>query len=100
MAAGAQVSGADVVSPRFRVAVFMNRSNQSVRIPKEVGFDGIKELELQRIGDVITLRPPKPSWDEFFDQARAAAVGDDPWAERREVLDERSTDWGNLMEGN
>jgi len=49
-----------------RVAVFRNRQNQAVRIPKAMSFpDDVKELEMTRLGDVITLRPPRLSWDEF-----------------------------------
>jgi antitoxin VapB len=50
-----------------RVAIFKNRSNQAIRIPQAMSFpDGVTELEATRVGDVITLRPPKKSWESFF----------------------------------
>jgi len=81
-----------------RVSVFMNRSNQAVRIPKEMSFPEAKELEMQRVGDVITLRPLKPTWESFFDLAQPLSEEENPWTERHEVLADRDIDWGDLME--
>ena len=49
-----------------RVSVFQTRSNQAIRIPKAMSFPGATELEARREGDILTLRPVRPSWESFF----------------------------------
>ena len=49
------------------VSIFRNRSNQAVRIPKSMEFEGVAELEANRVGDVLTLRPVRPTWASFAD---------------------------------
>nr|WP_299243457.1 type II toxin-antitoxin system VapB family antitoxin [uncultured Halomonas sp.] len=44
------------------VSIFKNGKNQAVRLPKDMEFDGVTELEIIRDGDTITLRPIRPSW--------------------------------------
>lgn len=44
------------------VSIFMNGTNQAVRLPQDMAYDGINELEISKEGDVITLRPARPSW--------------------------------------
>ncbi|MDR0417669.1 MAG: type II toxin-antitoxin system VapB family antitoxin [Propionibacteriaceae bacterium] len=75
------------------VSIFMNRSNQAVRIPKELSFHGVEELEMRRVGDVITLRPVKPDWASFFDLPPA---DDDFLAERPDVVEFRPADFGDV----
>jgi len=72
-----------------RVAVFTTRANQAVCIPKEMSFPGVKELEVRRIGDVLTMRPVKPSWESFFD---LPPVDDGILADRRDVVESRPMD--------
>ncbi len=68
------------------VSIFMNGRNQALRLPKDMAFEGIGELEISKEGDVITLRPARPSWtsltelpkaDADFLQERAAVAGDE-----------------------
>ena len=49
------------------VSIFRNRSNQAIRIPRGMEFEGVTELEVSRVGDVLTLRPVRPTWDSFAD---------------------------------
>ncbi|WP_341521560.1 type II toxin-antitoxin system VapB family antitoxin [Pseudomonas sp. G.S.17] len=44
------------------VSIFKNGKNQSIRLPDDMAYEGIDELEITRIGDTITLRPVRPSW--------------------------------------
>ncbi|MDR0593507.1 MAG: type II toxin-antitoxin system VapB family antitoxin [Bifidobacteriaceae bacterium] len=74
----------------------MNRANQAVRIPREMGFHGAKEVELRRIGDVITMRPVKPDWGSFFELPPA---DDDFLAVRHDVVQSRPADLGGIGEG-
>ena len=39
------------------VAIFQNRSNQAIRIPASMQYEGVSRVEIRRDGDVITLRP-------------------------------------------
>ncbi|MCC8396800.1 type II toxin-antitoxin system VapB family antitoxin [Paraburkholderia sp. MMS20-SJTR3] len=55
------------------VSIFKNGTSQAVRIPKEMRFEGVTELEIRREGDTIMLRPARPSWTSFADEPRADA---------------------------
>lgn len=68
------------------VSIFKNGKNQAVRLPADMAYEGIGELEITRKGDVITLRPVRPSWtslhdlpkaDDDFLQERPTVMGDE-----------------------
>lgn len=68
------------------VSIFKNGKNQAIRLPNDMAYDGISELEITRDGDVITLRPVRPSWpslaglptaDQDFLQERPPIIDDD-----------------------
>lgn len=61
------------------VSIFKNGKNQAVRLPADMAYSGVGELEISRDGDVITLRPVRASWASFANLPKA-----DP-----EFLDER-----------
>lgn len=62
------------------VSIFMNGRNQAIRLPQDMAFNGISELEISKEGDVITLRPARPSWMSLTALPKADA----------EVLQERA----------
>ncbi|WP_337840728.1 type II toxin-antitoxin system VapB family antitoxin [Rheinheimera sp.] len=66
-------------------SLFINGRNQAVRIPKELEFEGVSEVEISREGDVLILRPVRPSWTSFADAPLADA---DFMAERTDVIQE------------
>ncbi|MER2474922.1 type II toxin-antitoxin system VapB family antitoxin [Photorhabdus laumondii] len=53
------------------VVVFKNGNNRAVCLPHDLDFEGVNELEISREGDIITLRPVKPSWNSFSRQEKA-----------------------------
>ena len=55
------------------VTIFMNGRNQAVRLPQDMAFDGVAELEISKEGDVITLRPARPSWKSLTGLLKADA---------------------------
>jgi antitoxin VapB len=55
------------------VSIFKNGKNQAVRLPADMAYTGVGELEISRDGDVITLRPVRASWASFADLPRADA---------------------------
>lgn len=63
------------------VSIFMNGGNRVIQLPQEMSFDGIGELEISKGGDVITLRPARPSWTSLADLPKADA----------DVLEERAS---------
>lgn len=65
------------------VSIFKNGNNQAVRLPKDMAFEGVTELEIVKTGDVITLRPLRPSWASFADLPEA---DDDFLLERSPVI--------------
>lgn len=46
--------------------VFKSGNSQAVRIPKEFHLKG-SEVEIQKKGDVLILRPTRKSWASFFE---------------------------------
>lgn len=53
------------------VSIFKNGKNQAIRLPSDMAYVGIGELEISREGDVITLRPARPSWTSFAELPKA-----------------------------
>ena len=73
------------------VSIFNNGKNQAVRIPKDMEFKGIRELEIIKEGDSIIMRPARPDWLSFLDFDRA---DDDFLIERSDVItDEGRFEW-------
>ncbi|MDR3362954.1 MAG: type II toxin-antitoxin system VapB family antitoxin [Desulfovibrio sp.] len=67
------------------VAIFTNKRNQAVRIPREFEFKGISELEIVKEGNALILRPVRPSWRSLLDELKA---GPDYMRERKDIIDE------------
>ncbi|XXN66478.1 type II toxin-antitoxin system VapB family antitoxin (plasmid) [Enterobacter ludwigii] len=55
------------------VSVFKNGNNRAIRLPRDLDFDGVNELEIIREGDTLILRPVKPSWSSFMQEEKADA---------------------------
>ncbi len=53
------------------VSIFKNGRNQAIRLPKDMEFDGVNELEICKEGDSIILRPAKPDWLSLKDVGKA-----------------------------
>lgn len=66
------------------VSIFKNNANQAIRIPKDMQFEGVTELEIWREGDTILLRPTRPTWASFANEPLADA---DFLAERKPVFE-------------
>ncbi|KAA0892720.1 type II toxin-antitoxin system VapB family antitoxin [Pusillimonas sp. ANT_WB101] len=67
------------------VSIFKNNSNQAIRIPRDMEFQGVSELEIIREGDTLILRPARPSWGSLRNTPPADA---DFLLEREDVIDE------------
>lgn len=39
------------------VSIFKNGNNRAIRLPRDLDFEGVSELEIVREGDSIILRP-------------------------------------------
>ncbi len=50
-----------------------NGNNHAIRLPCDLDFDGINELEIIFDGDTILLRSVKPSWASFRQEVKADA---------------------------
>ncbi|MES2822773.1 MAG: type II toxin-antitoxin system VapB family antitoxin [Pseudomonadota bacterium] len=55
------------------VSIFKNGKNQAVRLPKDMEFEGINELEIIKDGDTLVLRPVRPTWLSLTDTPKADA---------------------------
>jgi antitoxin VapB len=67
------------------VSIFKNSSNQAIRIPRDMEFQGVSELEIIRKGDTLILRPARPSWGSLRDVPPADA---NFLRERQDVVEE------------
>lgn len=66
------------------VSIFKNGNNRAIRLPRDLDFDGVSELEIVREGDSsIILRPVRPTWSSFAQLDRADP---DFMAEREDVV--------------
>ncbi len=43
------------------VSVFKNGNNRAIRLPRDMDFEGVSELEIVREGNSIILRPVRPT---------------------------------------
>jgi antitoxin VapB len=68
------------------VSLFRNGSNQAIRLPRDLEFQGVNQLEAHREGDVLILRPLHPSWTSL---AEVTPADEDFLAERPDVIAER-----------
>lgn len=46
--------------------IFRSGNSQAVRIPKEFQLEG-RDVQIERRGDVLVLRPKRGSWDALID---------------------------------
>lgn len=67
------------------VSLFKNNNNQAIRIPRDMEFTGVDELEIMRDGDTLTLRPVRPSWSCLQNVPAADA---DFLIEREDIIDD------------
>ncbi len=65
------------------VSIFKNGNNRAIRLPKDMEYQGVNELEIIRNGDEIILRPVRPNWVSFAELEKA---DDDFMSERQDVL--------------
>jgi antitoxin VapB len=65
------------------VSVFKNGNNRAIRLPRDMDFEGVSELEIIREGDAIILRPVRPTWRSFTQLEKADS---DFMAEREDVV--------------
>lgn len=65
------------------VSIFKNGNNRAIRLPRDLDFEGVSELEIVREGDSIILRPVRPTWGSFAQLEKADA---DFLVEREDVV--------------
>ncbi|EGO8361806.1 AbrB/MazE/SpoVT family DNA-binding domain-containing protein [Escherichia coli] len=65
------------------VSIFRNGNNRAIRLPRDLDFEGVSELEIIREGDSIILRPVRPTWSSFRELEKAAP---DFMTEREDIV--------------
>jgi antitoxin VapB len=59
-----------------RTVIFKSNQTQAVRLPKDVAFpDGVREVEIIKVGNSRVISPVGQRWDSFF--AAGPHVSDD-----------------------
>ena len=65
-----------------RSTVFTSNRSQAVRLPKPVALpEGVRQVEIVKLGRSRLISPAGHSWDEFFD---GPLVSDDFMTERQQ----------------
>lgn len=76
------------------VPVLKIGKGQAVCLPADMAYEGVEELEISRDGDVIALRPVRPSWTSFLElpkvdseflQERPVVIADEGRASGRQL---------------
>ncbi len=57
-----------------KISIFKNARNQAIRLPKDMEFEGVTELEIRREGNTLVLKPARPDW---LSLAELEQAGDD-----------------------
>lgn len=53
-----------------KAKLFINGRSQAVRIPAALRFSAdVQQVQVERDGERLILRPDRPNWDSFFDAA-------------------------------
>ena len=65
-------------------SLFKNGRNQAVRLPKELEFSGVNEVELRKEGNSIIITPLRKSWASFADISEAEH---DYLSERNDIVE-------------
>ena len=65
------------------VSIFTNGKNQAVRLPKDMEYQGVSELEIIKEGDTLILRPTRPSWTSLTEHPKA---DDDFLTDRTDII--------------
>ena len=64
------------------VPLYTFEEGQVVCLPADMAYEGVEELAISREGDVVTLRPARPSWTSFLELPKA----DDEYLQERPVV--------------
>lgn len=65
------------------VSIFKHGNNRAIRLPRDLDFEVVSELEIMREGDCIILRPVRPTWGSF---ALLEKADPDLTAEREDIV--------------
>ena len=69
----------------YTAKIFKNGRSQAVRIPKDLAFEGVRELTVQKVGEKLILEPVRKSWLTLNDES--IPVADDFLAERPDIFE-------------
>ena len=69
-------------------SLFKNGRNQAVRLPKELEFVGISEVEIRKEGNSIIITPVRKNWASF---ANIPQADENFLLERSDMIAEIST---------
>ena len=64
------------------VPIHTLEGGQVVCLPGDMAYEDVEELAISREGDVVTLRPVRPSWTSFLELPKA----DDEYLQERPVV--------------
>lgn len=66
-----------------KTRTFKSGNSQAIRLPRELAYPDGTELVIEKAGEVITIRPSRPSIAEML--AKLAALPKPPYIEERDT---------------
>lgn len=67
------------------VSIFKNGKNQAIRLPKDLEFEGVNELTIEKIGNSLVLKPKRKPWLSLLESPKA---DDDFLSEREDIFED------------
>ena len=64
------------------VSIDTHEEGQVVRLPADMAYEGVEALAISREGDVVILRPVRPSWMTYLELPKA----EDEYLQERPVV--------------
>ncbi len=85
----------EAYAERMKTArLFRNGRSQAIRLPKELRFEGIKEVRVSRKGKSIILEPVEQfSWEEWWNSWKALGSDFLPHGRRQPRMQKRDLDF-------
>jgi antitoxin VapB len=56
-----------------KAKLFINGRSQAVRIPKELAFEGVDAVHVEKKGTAVILTPIRKTWESLSQEAKADA---------------------------
>ena len=68
------------------VKIFKSGRSQAICIPKDLAYEGVAELTVQKVGEKLIMEPVRKSWLTLYDEIEPLRADDDFLADRPDLF--------------